>query len=106
MGRGSDEMAGITVLVVSEDPLLLDAAEAALEEAGYAVLTAHPAETLGIAHELQPAALVLDGRGPEGGVGLRRRLRALPATAAIPVVVLTDATRIATVVATAVRGQP
>ncbi len=81
-------MSTVTILVVSDDPLLLACTETTLEDAGYHVLSSHPAEALGIAHELQPAAIVLDSRRPDEEDTLRARLHALPATAAIPVVPL------------------
>jgi len=85
-------MSTVTILVVSDDPLLLACTETTLEDAGYHVLSSHPAEALGIAHELQPAAVVLDGRGPDNGEALRARLHALPATAALPVLLLIERT--------------
>jgi len=81
-------MSTAIILVVSDDPLLLACTETTLENAGYRVLSSHPAEALGIAHELQPAAIVLDSRGPDAGAALWARLHALPATAAIPVLLL------------------
>jgi len=81
-------MSTATILVVSDDPLLLACTETTLEDAGYRVLSGHPAEALGIAHELQPATIVLDHRGPDAGEALWARLHALPATAAIPVLLL------------------
>jgi len=81
-------MSTATILVVSDDPLLLACTETTLENAGYHVLSGHPSEALGIAHELQPAAIVLDSRGPDAGEALWARLHALPATAAIPVLLL------------------
>ncbi len=77
-----------TILVVSDDPLLLACTETTLENAGYHVLSGHPAEALGIAHELQPAAIVLDSRRPDDEDQLCARLHALQATAAIPVILL------------------
>jgi CheY-like chemotaxis protein len=50
-------MSTATILVVSDDPLLLACTETTLEDAGYRVLSGQPAEALGIAHELQPAAI-------------------------------------------------
>jgi len=81
-------MSTATILVVSDDPLLLACTETTLENAGYHVLSGHPAEALGIAHELQPAAIVLDSRRPNDGAALWARLHALQATAAIPVLLL------------------
>jgi CheY-like chemotaxis protein len=71
-------MSTATILVVSDDPLLLACTETTLEDAGYRVLSGHPAEALGIAHELQPATIVLDRRGPDAGEALWARLHAPP----------------------------
>ncbi len=79
-----------TILVVSDDPLLLACTETTLENAGYRVLSGHPAEALGIAHELQPAAIVLDRRRPDNEDQLCARLHALQATVAIPVILLIE----------------
>ncbi len=81
-------MSTATILVVSDDPLLLACTETTLENVGYRVLSGRLAEALGIAHELQPAAIVLDRRGLDAGEALCARLHALPATAAIPVLLL------------------
>ncbi len=83
-------MSTATILVVSDDPLLLACTETTLEDAGYRVLSGHPAEALGIAHELQPAVIVLDSRGPGDGEVLCARLHALPTTVAIPVLLLIE----------------
>ncbi len=81
-------MSTATILIVSDDPLLLACAETTLEDAGYHVLSGRTPEALGIAHELQPAAIVLDSRRPDDEDQLCARLHALPATAAIPVLLL------------------
>jgi len=83
-------MSTATILVVSDDPLLLDCMERTLDDAGYHVLSGCASEALGIAHELQPAVIVLDSRGPDDGVALCARLHALQATAAIPVFLLIE----------------
>jgi len=83
-------MSTVTILVVSDDPLLLACTETTLEDAGYRVISGHPAEALGIAHELQAAAIVLDSREPDDGEALSARLYALQATAAIPVILLIE----------------
>jgi len=85
-------MSTATILIVSDDPLLLDDMERILDAAGYHVLSGHMAEALGIAHELQPAAIVLDSRRPDEVDTLRARLHALPATAALPVLLLIERT--------------
>ncbi len=49
-----------TVLVVDDDPDIIDFLETALEDAGYLVLAAVGAESLGVAHELHPDVILLD----------------------------------------------
>ncbi len=83
-------MSTTTILLVSDDPLLLDGVERTLDDAGYHVLSGHTSEALGIAHELQPAVVVLDSRGPDDGEALCTGLHALQATAAIPVILLIE----------------
>jgi CheY-like chemotaxis protein len=78
-----------TVLVVDDDRALVGRVGWLLVAAGYRVLVARSLEALGVAHEVQPGAIVLGptlvGRDAAGLVGL---LRALPMTAVIPLVVL------------------
>ena len=79
-----------TILVVDDEPDLLEILEFNLEAAGYAVRTARSAAE---ALEQDPAAadlLLLDVMMPGmDGFALARRLRAEPATAALPIVFLT-----------------
>ncbi len=78
-----------TVLVVDDDPDIIDFLENALEDAGYLVLTAVGAESLGVAHETQPDVILLDINMPGmNGVEVSQRLRANPMTADIPIVVM------------------
>ena len=78
------------ILVVDDEPDLLEILEFNLEAAGYAVRTARSAAE---ALEQDPAAadlLLLDVMMPGmDGFALARRLRAEPATAALPIVFLT-----------------
>jgi DNA-binding response OmpR family regulator len=83
-------MSTATILLVSDDPLLLDGVERTLDDAGYHVLSGCASEALGIAHEVQPAVIVLDSRGPDAGAALCARLHALQATTAIPVILLIE----------------
>ena len=58
-----------TVLVVDDDPDIIDFLEAALEDAGYLVLASVGAESLGVAHELHPTRIKLIlPRRAQGGV--------------------------------------
>ncbi len=79
-----------TILVVDDEPDLLEILEFNLEAAGYEVLTARSAAE---ALEQDPASadlLLLDVMMPGmDGFALARRLRAEPATAALPIVFLT-----------------
>jgi len=78
-----------TVLVVDDDPDIIDFLENALEDAGYLVLAAVGAESLGVAHETQPAVILLDINMPGmNGVEVSQRLRTNPMTADIPIVVM------------------
>ena len=66
-------MSTATILVVSDDALLLACTETTLEDAGYRVLSGHPAEALGIAHELQYNAVAhpqLCERGHDQAAGI------------------------------------
>jgi CheY-like chemotaxis protein len=81
-----------TILMVDDDVDLLAASSAALEAAGYRVVTAEDAESgFTAAASEQPALIVLDLMMEEAdsGVRLARRLRREPATQAIPIVILT-----------------
>ncbi len=78
-----------TVLVVEDDAEIIAFVEMALEDAGYRVATAVGAAALPLAHSLHPDVILLDLQMPEmGGDEVSRRLRADPATAAIPIVVM------------------
>ena len=78
-----------TVLVIDDDPGIVDLVRAALEDAGYGVLAAVGQEALRVAHERRPDLVLLDLNMPGlDGATLSRRLRDDPATAAIPIVVM------------------
>ncbi len=77
-----------TVLVVDDDPDIIDFLETALEDAGYLVLASVDAESLGVAHELYPDVIFLDINMPGmTGVEVSQRLRDNPVTANIPIIV-------------------
>lgn len=79
------------VLVADDDPDILDLVRYRLERSGYAVATATDgAEAVRLAGELSPALAVLDVMMPSlDGLEATRRLRGDPATAGIPVILLT-----------------
>ena len=79
------------VLVADDDPDILDLVRYRLERSGYQVATATDgAEAVRLAGELSPALAVLDVMMPSlDGLEATRRLRGDPATARIPVILLT-----------------
>ena len=78
-----------TVLVVDDDPTIVDVLRAALEDEGYAVLMAVNGGALPLARQAQPQVILLDIMMPGlDGVEVSKRLRADPATAAIPIVAM------------------
>ena len=79
------------VLVADDDPDILDLVRYRLERSGYEVATATDgAEAVRLAGELAPALAVLDVMMPSlDGLEATRRLRNDPATAEIPVILLT-----------------
>ncbi len=84
-----------TVLVVDDDPDIIDFLETPLEDAGYLVLAAVGAASLGVAHETQPDVILLDINMPGmNGVEVSQRLRDNPVTAAIPIVVMSAQDRL------------
>ena len=80
-----------TVLVADDDEDILQLVSFRLERAGYKVVTAADGQqALAAAREHQPDLAVLDVMMPGlNGYEVTRRLRADPATAAIPVILLT-----------------
>ncbi len=84
-----------TVLVVDDDPDIIDFLETALEDEGYLVLASVGAESLGVAHELHPDVILLDINMPGmTGVEVSQRLRDNPVTADIPIVVMSAQDRL------------
>ncbi len=78
-----------TILVVDDDPTIVDVLRAALEDEGYAVLMAVNGGALPLARQAQPQVILLDIMMPGmDGVEVSKRLRADPATAAIPIVAM------------------
>jgi DNA-binding response OmpR family regulator len=80
-----------TVLVADDDEDILELVSFRLERAGYEVLTARDgAAALATAQEREPDLAVLDVMMPGlNGYEVTQRLRADPATAQIPVILLT-----------------
>jgi DNA-binding response OmpR family regulator len=80
-----------TVLVADDDEDILQLVSFRLERAGYKVVTAADGhQALAAAREHQPDLAVLDVMMPGlNGYEVTRQLRANPATAAIPVILLT-----------------
>jgi two-component system, OmpR family, response regulator len=84
-----------TVLVIDDDPDVRTMAELSLRTIGkLTVVTAHDGiEALAMAEAQRPDAILLDATMPGlDGLAVLARLRAAPATAAIPVVFLTART--------------
>ena len=87
-------VASRTVLVIDDDPRAVELLEATFADQGYAVLTATGGEQgLELARRELPAVVLLDLLMPGiDGFAVVERLRADPATAAIPIVILTSKT--------------
>jgi CheY-like chemotaxis protein len=85
----TDSTSSPTVLVVDDDPEIVDFLEAALAGRGYNVLVAINGGALDIAQTGQPDLILLDLLMPGmDGVEITRRLREEPSTARIPIVVM------------------
>lgn len=85
------EPAKTRVLVVDDEPDVLELVEFHLEKEGYQVLTADSGEkALRLAREHHPDAIVLDLMLPEiGGLEISRMLKNDPRTMSIPILLLT-----------------
>ena len=85
------------VLVVDDDAAIVDFLETALEDEGYQVRAAVGADALSLARILQPAVILLDINMPGmDGIEVSRRLRDNPATAPIPIIVMSAQDRLRT----------
>jgi two-component system response regulator VicR len=84
---------GLPVLIVDDDPFIRDFLSDVLEDAGYTVLTAADGRAALALLRRQPVALVVtDLMMPYvNGIDLFRQLRAEPATAELPVIVMSAA---------------
>lgn len=84
-----------TVLVVDDDPDIVDLVAIALEDQGYVVISAVNGAALQLARERQPDVILLDILMPGmDGVEVSRRLRADPATANIPIIAMSAQDRL------------
>jgi len=90
-----DDLASLrdaTLMMVDDDPILVEVLGATLEEKGYAnfVATTDPLTAVAKVRELKPDLLFLDMVMPgRSGIDVLRELRADPAFADLPVIVLT-----------------
>jgi CheY-like chemotaxis protein len=84
------------VLVIEDDAGSLELAAALLERSGHEVVAATSAEDVdGLLRRCSPALLLMDVRLPGlDGLALTRRLRADPATASLPILVMTAHARL------------
>jgi len=82
----------VKVLAIDDDPMAIELIDATLKPQGYAVLKAGGGEEgLAAARREQPGLVILDLIMPEvDGFAVVEQLRADPATAAIPIVILTS----------------
>ncbi|HLZ07400.1 MAG TPA: GAF domain-containing protein [Chloroflexota bacterium] len=92
--RAHSRTAQPKVLAIDDDPMALDLVEALLDPAGYVVLKAPGGrEGIALARTELPAVIVLDLLMPDvDGFAVVEALGADPATASIPIVVLTSKT--------------
>jgi CheY-like chemotaxis protein len=89
------KMANELVLVVDDDPDILEFVRMALEEEGYSVITAVGGGAIALALERQPAVVLLDIMMPGmDGIEVSRRLRADPHTAAMPIIAMSASDRL------------
>src|SRR2546421_4657607 len=87
--RDDPVMAGELILVVDDDPDIVEVLRCLLHDAGYEVATADDGAALPLARARQPRAILLDILMPSmDGVEISRRLRADPATAHIPIIAM------------------
>jgi signal transduction histidine kinase/CheY-like chemotaxis protein len=82
----------VTILTVDDDPLAVELVETMLTAEGFRVLKAYGGvEGLAVARQELPALLILDLLMPDlDGFAVLEQLRADPATAAIPIIILTS----------------
>ncbi len=80
------------ILIVEDEPHMLRVTELSLRKGGYDILTARNGrEAIELAEREAPALIVMDVTMPEmDGITALKRLKATPATAGIPVIMLTS----------------
>ena len=84
-----------TVLVVDDDPSIVEFLTEALEDEEYRVVTSVDGDSIRVAHDVRPDVILLDIMMPVmDGVEVSRRLRQDPATARIPIVVMSARDRL------------
>lgn len=89
MGRKKVHLAARLVLVVDDNPDIVEVITSTLHQAGYRVRTALGQEALQIAADEHPALILLDLGLPElDGREMAQRLRADPHTRHIPIVTM------------------
>jgi CheY-like chemotaxis protein len=87
--KGSDHVLRQTVLIVDDEPSILDFLSEALQWEGYTVLTAGDGDALRLARTFQPNVILLDLVMPGmDGRELSRRLRDDRVTADIPIILM------------------
>ena len=85
-----------SVLIVDDDVDYLEASEATLSAAGYAVITARSAdEGITLAREIRPNLVILDLmlEHTDAGFALAHQIRSTPELADIPLIMVTSAAR-------------
>jgi CheY-like chemotaxis protein len=89
----SNELGAPAVLIVDDEPIILELIRDVLEDAGFTVLTANTGTAALYLVQHTPVALILtDLMMPNlSGIELARRLRGHPNTAAIPLVLMSAA---------------
>src|SRR5262249_23719557 len=86
-GLDDPGMAGELILVVDDDPDIVEILRCLLHDAGYEVLTADDGTALLLAHERRPRVILLDLLLPGvDGMEVSRRLQADPATPPLPTI--------------------
>jgi two-component system, cell cycle response regulator DivK len=84
-----------TVLVVEDDDVSSELVSALLERSGHDVVAATSAEEAEVLLARNPAMVVVDVRLPGlDGLSLTRKLRADPATASVPILVMSAYARV------------